>query len=60
MVLDELVIRDKEGRKRILIGSSQDGRAFIEHYDANGKERIGTGTSPFFMPPYTSFGYTSD
>ena len=40
LVLDELVIRDGEGRKQIWLGSFPDGRAGIQHYDANGKVRI--------------------
>ena len=45
MVLDELVIRDKEGRKRILLGVFPNGTASIAHVDANGKVRIGIATS---------------
>ncbi len=44
LVLDRLVIRDNEGRERIVLGTTEVGAAYITHYDANEKLRISAGT----------------
>ena len=46
MVLDELVIRDGAGWKRIWLYTLPDGMANITHYDANEKRRIITAALP--------------
>lgn len=38
------MIRDDKGRERIVLSTEADGRASIEHTDADGRVRIITGT----------------
>ena len=46
LVLDKLVIRDSQGRERIVLGTSPDGKASVKHLDANRKVRITAVTFP--------------
>ena len=46
LVLDKLVIRDSQGRERIVLGMLLNGAAAVQHLDANGKLRIDARTFP--------------